>query len=290
MIPATFDYHRANTLAEAFAFFKEYGKASKYMSGGHSLLPMMKLRFATPEHIIDIGKIEGMSYVREERGTLKIGALTTDSQIEDDSLLQEKYPVFADVSRLIADPSVRNFATIGGNIAHGDAANDQPAVMIALRANLIVQNPKGKSRTIAIDDFFKGFYNTALEAGEILTEIQIPATQANSSAAYHKIERKVGDYATAGVAVALTMDKNGKCEQAGLGLTNLSSVPIRVSRAEEFLQGKQLTENVMAEAADICAQDCKPNADLRGSVEYKRALTKELTIRQIKRVLQRIGA
>jgi len=164
MIPAKFNYHKATTLQEAIALSQELGEEAKYMSGGQSLLPMMKLRFATPEHIIDISKIEGLSYIKEEGEFLKIGALTTQSEMEHDALLKNSYPIFGDAIRLTADPSVRNCGTIGGNIAHGDAANDQPAIMLALRATIMAQGPDGE-RSIPIDEFFHGFYMTALEAG-----------------------------------------------------------------------------------------------------------------------------
>ena len=288
MIPANFDYHPASTLSEAFSLFQKYGDEAKYMSGGHSLLPMMKLRFATPKHVIDISPIEGLSYVKEEKGMLKIGALTTETELEHNDLLKKKYPIFGDVSKLIADPAVRNFATVGGNIAHGDAANDQPSVMIAHRATLVAEGPKGK-RTIEIDDFFKGFYTTALEPAEILVELQLPEAQPRASSAYHKIERKVGDYATAGAAVYLELDKKHVCQQAGIGLTNVSSVPMRAARAEDLLRGKEITPDIMEEAGDICAKDCSPASDLRGSESYKRAVTKEIVIRMIKKTLERIG-
>lgn len=287
MIPSAFDYHAASTLEQAFSLYQEHGEEAKYMSGGHSLLPMMKLRFATPRHIIDISGIEGLSYIKEEGDLLKIGALTTETELEQNALLQQKYPIFSDVSKLIADPSVRNFATVGGNIAHGDAANDQPAVMIAHRAQVIAEGRKGR-RSIGIDQFFKGFYTTALEPGEILVELQLPKAEPGSSSAYHKIERKVGDYATSGVAVYLKLDSRGLCQQAGIGLTNVSSVPMRATRAEEILKGREVTADVIQEAGDICAQDCDPASDLRGSEAYKRAVTKELVIRMMEKALQRI--
>ncbi len=289
MIPATFEYHVASTLKDAYSVFEKYGDEAKYMSGGHSLLPMMKLRFATPKHIIDISKIEGLSYVKEEGGFLKIGGLTTDAEIEKNTLLKEKYPIFADVSKLIADPAVRNFATVGGNIAHGDAANDQPAVMIAHRAKVIAQGKKGKRRTIEIDDFFKGFFRTALKAGEILVELQIPQVKSNASSAYHKIERKVGDYATSGVAVYLELNNEGVCDKAGIGLTNVNSIPMRATGAEKLLEGNALTADLIEQAGDICAEECQPSSDLRGSEAYKRAVTKELAIRMIKKTMERIG-
>jgi len=286
MIPSGFTYHKATTLEAAFALSQELGDEAKYMSGGHSLLPMMKLRFATPEHIIDISKIAGLSYITEDNGMLKIGALTTQAELEHSELCKEKYPIFGDATKLIADPSVRNVGTIGGNIAHGDAANDHPALMLAMNAIIIAEGPDGK-REIPITEFFHGFYMTALEPSEILVEIQIPAAKTGSGGAYHKIERKVGDYATAGVAVYLELDDNGICTKAGVALTNLSAVPLKLTRAEEILVGNTITEALMDQVAEIASEDCEPESDLRGSEAYKRAVTKTITKQMLQRALER---
>ncbi len=286
MIPSNFTYHKAKSLQDAFALSTSLGEEAKYMSGGHSLLPMMKLRFATPEHIIDISKIEGLSYIKEEDNLLKIGALTTQTEMERSPLLIEKYPIFKDASKLIADPAVRNCGTIGGNIAHGDAANDQPSLMLALRANFIAEGPNGK-RAISVDEFFHGFYMTALEPSEIITEIQIPQAQKGSGSAYYKVERKVGDYATSGVAVALVLDDTGRCSQIGIGLTNVSTVPMRLSRAEELLSGQIITDALIQEAGKIASEDCEPSSDLRGSEAYKRSVTDTLTQRMLNVALER---
>ena len=286
MIPANFNYHKATSIKEAIAMSVELGEEAKYMSGGHSLLPMMKLRFATPEHIIDISKIEGLSYIKEEGDLLKIGALTTQTQMEHNSLLKEQYPIFGDAIWLTADPSVRNAGTIGGNIAHGDAANDQPALMLALRATIIAEGSDG-TKTIPIDEFFHGFYMTALEAGDILTEIQVPKAKSNSGGAYHKVERKVGDYATAGVAVHLELDDQGVCTEVGIGLTNVSAVPMRLERGEEVLRGKKITAELIEEVGAIAGEDCEPESDLRGSEAYKRAVVNTITKRMLNKALER---
>lgn len=276
MIPSNFNYHKANSLKDAFALSSSLGEEAKYMSGGHSLLPMMKLRFATPTDIIDISKIEGLTYIKEEEDFLKIGALTTQVEMERSSLIKDKYPLFKDASKLIADPAVRNCGTIGGNIAHGDAANDQPSLMIALRANFIVEGPNGK-RNIPVDDFFHGFYMTSLEPSEILVEIQIPKYVNGSGSAYNKVERKVGDYATSGAAVYLELDGSDHCKQIGIGLTNVSTTPMRLSRAEDLLKGKIISKQLIEEAGKIASEDCEPSSDLRGSEEYKRSVTNTLT-------------
>ena len=289
MIPQAFNYEAPTTLAGAIALLQKYGSDAKIMSGGHSLIPMMKLRLATPEHVIDISGIKGMEYIHEEGGFLKIGALTKEVALEESPLLHSKYPLITDATKMIADPSVRNLATVGGNLAHGDAANDHPAVMLALRASIVVSGPNG-DREISIDDFFLGFFTTALEADEILTEIRIPIPPAHSGGAYLKMERKVGDYATAGVAVQLSLDGGGHCTHIGIALTNVSASPMRSVRAEEALQGQILSEELIQKAATMAAQDCDPNADLRGSVAYKRSIVKTLVARAIHAAVARAGA
>ena len=289
MIPASFDYHCPSTLQEAYALSQKLGDDAKYMSGGHSLIPMMKLRFAEPGNVIDISRIPGLSHINEEDGMLKIGALTTESELEHSSLCQDKYPILIDASKLIGDPSVRNKATVGGNIAHGDAANDHPAVMLATKATVIAEGPNG-SRKIPIDDFFHGFFSTALEPHEILTEIHIPIAGAGTGSAYHKIERKVGDYAAAGVAVNLVIDSDDVVQEVGIGLTNVNSTPMRVSRAEDALKNQKLTNEIIAEAGKMAGEDCSPTEDLRGSEAYKRSITKELTIRMLMKAWERAKA
>lgn len=286
MIPAKFNYHKATSLEQAIALSQELGEEAKYMSGGQSLLPMMKLRFASPEHIIDISKIEGLSYIKEEGDLLKIGGLTTQSEMEYNELLRTSYPIFGDAIRLTADPTVRNCGTIGGNIAHGDAANDQPALMLALRATFIANGPDGE-KAIPVDEFFHGFYMTALEPGDILTEIQVPKAKKNSGGAYYKLERKVGDYATAGVAVHLELEEDGTCREVGIGLTNVSPMPMRLERGEELLRGKKITPELIEQVGTIASEDCEPDSDLRGSEAYKRSLVNTITKRMLNKALER---
>ena len=256
------------------------------MSGGHSLLPMMKLRFATPEHIIDISKIDGLSYIKEEGDFLKIGAMTTQTEMEHNALLKENYPIMGDAIWLTADPSVRNVGTIGGNIAHGDAANDQPALMLAMRATVVAEGADG-TKSIPIDEFFHGFYMTALEPSDVLTEIQIPKAKKGSGGAYHKVERKVGDYATAGVAVHMELDDNGVCQQIGIGLTNVSAVPMRLERGEELLRGQKITDDLIAQVGQVASEDSEPESDLRGSEAYKRSIINTITKRMLNKALER---
>ena len=240
MIPPPFDYHAPGSLEEALALLGELDDA-KVMSGGQSLLPMLKLRLATPANIVDIGRIPGLDSISEEGGFLRIGALVTETALEGDATVAARYPILLDTAKVIADPLVRNRATICGNVAHGDPANDHPATMLALRATMVATGPDGE-RTIGVDDFFHGLFMTALAPGEILTEIRIPSPGEGSGGAYLKLERKVGDYAVAGVAVQLTLDDDGKVTQAGIGLTNLGFAPIRASAAEEVLTGAHLVE------------------------------------------------
>jgi carbon-monoxide dehydrogenase medium subunit len=285
MIPQAFEYDAPSTLDEAIALLQRHGEEAKILSGGHSLIPMMKLRFATPERLIDINNIPGLDYIRESGGYLRIGALTRESALEHSELLGRKYPIFGDVSKLIADPQVRNLGTLGGNLAHGDAANDHPAVMLALRAEIEATGPQGK-RLIPIDEFFFGFYMTALQHGEILTEVRVPIPAPRSGGAYHKMERKVGDYATAGVAAQITLDQNDVCQYIGIGLTNVNPTPLRAERSEAELLGQKLTPERIARAAQQASEDCNPSADLRGDEDYKRHIVKVL----VNRVLQKAAA
>lgn len=289
MIAADFNYEAPTTLEEAIALLQKYGDEAKILSGGHSLIPMMKLRFASPENIIDINNIPGLSDINMDGDTLRIGALVRESQLEHAELLKSHFPIFGDVTKLIADPQVRNMGTIGGNLAHGDAANDHPAVMLALNATVVATGPEGR-RSIPIDEFFMGFYMTALAPDEILTEIQIPLPAAGTGSAYHKLERKVGDYATAGVAVQLTLDANGVVTYAGIGLTNVNPLPMRAERSEAALLGKTLTDDVIAEAAQYASEDCNPSTDLRGDEEYKRAMVGVLVKRMIHKAAERAVA
>ena len=286
MIPALFDYSAPSTLDEALQLLNELGDEAKILAGGHSLIPMMKLRFAEPEHLIDLGNIPDLAYVKFEEGLMKIGAMTREVEVEDSAEVGKYFPIIHDVAKLIADPQVRNFGTLGGNLAHGDAANDHPAIMIALGAELEITGLEGK-RTVPIDEFFYGFYTTAIEEGEILTEIRVPLPEGKFGNAYHKTERKVGDYATGGVAVQLLLGDDGICTQAGIGLTNVNPVPLRASRSEEALVGTKVDDEAIEKAAQYASEDCNPSNDLRGDEDYKRRIIKVLTKRMIKKSLER---
>jgi carbon-monoxide dehydrogenase medium subunit len=286
MIPAVFEYLRPQTIPEAIGFLRRYGDDAKILSGGQSLIPMMKFRLARPAYLIDINRISGLSYIREEGGYLRIGGLTREADLETSSLIKSKYPILADTSRVIADPQIRNLATVAGNLAHGDPANDHPATMLALRAEIVAIGPKGE-RVLPVDGFFVTLFTTQLEHDEIVTEIRVPVPPAHSGGAYFKLERKVGDFATAGVAAQLTVDGGGACQRAGIGLTNVGATPIRATKAEELLRGKKLDETTVGVAAQLAAEEAQPSSDLRGPEEYKRGLVKELTRRSLKRAYER---
>jgi len=289
MIPASFDYSAPSTLEEALKLLQEIGDEAKILAGGHSLIPMMKLRFAEPEHLVDLNNIPGLSDVSMDASTLTIGAMAREVDVEDSEEVASVFPIFKDAAKLIADPQVRNFGTIGGNLAHGDAANDQPAVMIALNAELEITGLDGK-RNVGIDEFFYGFYMTAIQEGEILTEIRIPVPAGKSGNAYTKLERKVGDYATAGVAVQLVLDDDGTCTYAGIGLTNVNPLPLRAERSQEALVGTKIDDTAIEAAAQFASEDCNPSDDLRGSEDYKRRVVKALTKRMINLALERAQA
>jgi aerobic carbon-monoxide dehydrogenase medium subunit len=288
MIPASFEYLRPKTLPEAIGLLQQYGDDAKILSGGQSLIPMMKLRLARPGYLVDINRITGLSHIKEEGGYLKIGGLTREAELEASSLVRAKYPIIIDTAHVIADPQVRNLATVGGNLAHGDPANDHPATMVALGAQVVATGAKGE-RVIPIEDFFLTLFSTALQHDEILTEIRIPIPPPRSGGAYLKLERKVGDFATAAVAVQLTLDDKGACQKVGIGLTNVGPTPVKARKAEDFLRGKKLDEANIAQAAQLAAGEADPSADLRGPVEYKKGLVKELAKRALTRALQRAG-
>ncbi len=278
MIPPSFEYLRPKTVPEAVAMLQQHGDEAKILSGGQSLIPMMKLRLARPGFLIDI----------EEGGYLKIGGLTREAELEASPLVHSKYPILLDTAHVIADPQVRNMATVGGNLAHGDPANDHPATMVALGAQVIATGLKGE-RVIPIEDFFVSLFTTALQHEEILTEIRIPVPPARSGGAYFKLERKVGDFATAAVAAQLTLDDKGTCQKVGIGLTNVGPTPVKARKAEEFLRGKKLDEANIKQAAQLAADQSAPSPDLRGPVEYKKGLVKELAKRALTRALERAG-
>jgi carbon-monoxide dehydrogenase medium subunit len=289
MIPAPFDYHRPGTLDEAIGLLARYGESAKVLSGGMSLLPTLKLRLGAPAHLVDINRIPGLDYVKEEKGVLRIGAGTRQAALERSELVRSRYPLLADAVPLIADPLVRNRATFAGNLANGDPANDCPAIAIALGAELVAKG-RGGERTIPANRFYKALYTTDLKPDEILVEVRIPTPPAKSGGAYRKLKRKTGDYAMAAVAVQLHLNANGTVARAGIALTNAGPTPVEAVKAMEFLRGKTPDEKTIAETAMLAAQAGSPSADRRGTPEYKREMARVLAGRALRAALERTRA
>jgi carbon-monoxide dehydrogenase medium subunit len=285
MIPASFDYHAPKTLDEAIALLGRLGDTAKILAGGQSLIPAMRFRLAAPDTLVDISRIRDLAYVEERGDHLAIGAMTREHALEDSPVVAASYPLLLDTAKVIADPLVRNKATVGGNLAHADPANDHPATMLAYGAQVVARGAAG-TRTIGIDDLFVGLFETSLKPGEILTEIRIPKPGKSSGGAYLKIERKVGDYAVAAVAVQLEL-AGAAVQSIRIGLTNVSSVPMRAKNAEAALAGKHPTDDVLEAAGKAAAAECDPSADLRGQIDYKRDLVRVLTKRAVRRAIER---
>ncbi len=288
MIPAPFDYHRAGTLDEAIGLLSRYGADAKVLSGGMSLLPTLKLRLGAFGHIVDISRIPDLEYVKEEKGVVRIGAGTRQCVLERSEVIKAKFGALADAVPLIADPLVRNRGTIGGNVANGDPANDGPAIVIALGAELVARGPKGE-RTIPASRFYKDLYTTDLRADEILVEIRLPAPPAKSGSAYRKLKRKTGDFAAAAVAARLGLDAKGTVQSAGIALTNVGPTPIEAAEAQKYLVGKAPDEKAIAETAKLAAKAASPSADRRGSTEYKQEMVRVLCGRALQSALARAG-
>jgi len=288
MIPAAFDYHCPKSLDEAVGLLARYGDGAKVLSGGMSLLPVLKLRLGSFAHLVDIGRISGLDYIKEDGGFLKIGAVTRQATLERSELIRSKCAVLADAVPLIADPLVRNRGTIGGNVANGDPGNDQPAIMLALGATFIVRGNKGE-RTIAANQFYTGFFTTALAPDDILIEIRIPLPPARSGGAYVKLKRKVGDFAAAAAAVQLTLDAKGAVERCAIALTNAGPTPLEAADAARSLIGKIPDDKSIAEASHLAAAKSAPSADRRGSVEYKREMARVMVVRALHKAVERAG-
>jgi carbon-monoxide dehydrogenase medium subunit len=284
MIPPNFDYAVPTSLAEAVSLLQANPDA-KILAGGHSLVPLMRFRLAAPALLVDLNRLSDLAYIREAGDWLTIGAMTRESALDHSALVRERYPLLHDTTRMVADPLVRNLATLGGNLAHADPANDHPAAMLAYEAQVVAVGPGGE-RVIPCTEFFVDLFTTSLAPDEILTEVRIPAPVAGSGGAYEKLERKVGDFATAAVAVQLTL-ADGKIASAGIGLTNVGPVPIKATAAEAALTGQAPDDAVLRQAAALAAEAAPPSADPRGSVEYKRSLVKTLALRALRRAVAR---
>lgn len=285
MIPPAFDYHAPRSIGEALSLLSSLGEDAKILAGGHSLLPMMKLRFAQPGALIDINRIPELRGIKEEGGKIRIGAMTTENELIASKLLQDRLPLLVEAALLIADPQVRNRGTIGGDIAHGDPGNDHPAIAMALDAVFVLQGPKGERQVKAVD-FFHGTYMTELAENEILTAIVIEPFASGTGYAYQKLKRKTGDWATAGAAVVLRMS-GGKVTHASIGLTNVAPTALRASAAEAALVGKPVNDATLDAVVKAVRAVCDPAEDLRGDAEYKTAMAGEMTKRAIQAAASR---
>ena len=285
MIPPGFDYHAPRSVADAIRLLGQLGSDAKLLAGGHSLLPMMKLRFAQPAHLIDLNRIDALRGIREEGATIVIGAMTVENELIASTLLQTRLPLLPEAAKQIADPQVRNRGTIGGDIAHGDPGNDHPAITMALDATLVLEGPKGK-RSVKADGFFHGTYMTDMAEDEILTEIRIPAFAPKTGYAYEKLKRKTGDWATAAAAVVLRMD-GGKVSYVRIALTNVAPTALRATDAEAALLGQPLTEATIAIAAAKAMAITDPAEDLRGDRDYKTAMAGQMVKRALAKAATR---
>jgi aerobic carbon-monoxide dehydrogenase medium subunit len=281
-VPAQFDYEVATSVEEAIELLQRHGPEARLLAGGHSLIPMMKLRLAFPEVLIDIHELDGdLRFVREDDGTLRVGALARHKDLLESPVVRERYTLLADAEKFIADPLVRNMGTVGGSFAHADPSEDLPAAFVALGAEVVVRGPNGE-RTIAVEDLATGPFETAIEPDEILTEARVPRAPYGSS--YFKVERRAGDYASAALGVALWMNEE-EIEDARIGMCGVGSTTLRAREAEEVLRGQKPDEELYKRAAERAAQECDPPDDARGTPEYKRDLVRVLVVRAMEQAV-----
>jgi carbon-monoxide dehydrogenase medium subunit len=280
MIPRPFEYHAPTSVDAALALLATHGGEAKLLAGGHSLLPMMKLRFAEPAHLVDLNRIPSLRGIRLEGNHIRIGAMTTENDLVWSPLLAEHCPLLVETARLISDPQVRYRGTLGGDIAHGDPGNDHPAVMLCLGASFVLQGRQGE-RIVAADGFFVGTYATAIEPEEILTEIRIPVPGKDSGSCYAKLKRKTGDFATAAAAVLMKLDGENVLD-VSIALTNVGATALKATAAEDALRRRPLTDSAIDAAARLAMSICDPVEDLRGSVSYKIAMAGEMTRRALR--------
>jgi carbon-monoxide dehydrogenase medium subunit len=282
--PAPFEYQRATSVDGAIASLERLGPEARVIAGGHSLLPMMKLRLAQPEHLIDINDLHELAYIREEGATIRIGALTRHVDLLKSDLLAKHFPLFRDAEQVIADPVVRNRGTIGGSLCQADAAEDLSAVCSAAKAHVMIRGSGGE-REVDMADFHVGPYMTAVGAGELLTEVRLPLFSGAGSA-HEKVERRAGDWAIAAASAGVWIE-GGKLRQVGIALSAVGLTTIHLTRAEDLLRGQAPSEELFAQAREIAADDCSPSADGRGPVDYKRHLAGVLTERALRRATER---
>jgi len=282
--PAVFEYERATSVDGAIASLERLGSEARVIAGGHSLLPMMKLRLANPEHLIDINDLTELSYIREQEGEIRIGAMTRHVDLLRSDLLAQHFPLFRDAETVIADPVVRNRGTIGGSLCQADAAEDLSAVCAAAKASVVIRGSGGE-RVVSMDGFHVRPFTTAVGAAEILTEVRLPV-RPDGGSAHEKVERRAGDWAIAAASAAVWM-QDGTIGDAGIALSAVGLTTIHVTRAEDLLRGKAPSDELFAEAGAIASEDCSPTSDGRGPVDYKRHLAGVLTQRALRRATAR---
>jgi len=287
MIPGPFSYHRPATVADAIKLLSSLGDEARPLAGGHSLVPMMKLRLATPAHLVDLHGIDGLKGIRRDGNKIVIGAMTTQHELLASGEIKKSLPILQETALLIADPQVRYRGTLGGNVANGDPGNDMPALMLTLGARYQLQGPNG-ARDVVASDFYQGAYFTALEPGEILSSVSIPVPAAGHGYAYEKLKRKVGDYATAAAAVVLTM-LGGKVASCAIGLTNLHETPLLATDAAKAVIGTSLDQATLKKAAAAAEAIMSPAADARGPVEYRKHVGGIMVMRALQRAASRAG-
>jgi carbon-monoxide dehydrogenase medium subunit len=285
--PAAFDYSAPETLEEALEQLAQRGDDAKVLAGGQSLIPLLKLRFAAPGVLVDINRVGGLDTLAEDGGSLRIGALVRHKQCERSELLRSRWPLLADTARLVSDPIVRNLGTVCGSVAHADPQGDWGSALIAAGAEVVVRSAKGE-RTLPLAGFFQGPFTTQLEPTEIVTDVRVPDPGARSGGAYHKLERKVGDFATAGVAVQLSLD-DGRIGRAGIALTGVGATNIHATEAEQSLAGAEPSDEAIRSAAELAAKAAQPHDDLRGTAAYKRQVVRVFTERGLRRALDLAG-
>jgi carbon-monoxide dehydrogenase medium subunit len=288
MYPAAFEYHAPGTVKDALKLLDKLDDA-KILAGGHSLVPMMKLRLAQPKHLIDLRKVTGLGGIKEAKGVIEVGAMATHWEVESSTVLKAKAPVVAETAAVIGDPAVRNKGTIGGSLAHADPAADMPATAIALGFEFVCEGPKGK-RTVKVDDWFKGLMETAIKDNELLTQIRIPVWPAGSGSCYMKFPHPASRFAVVGVCAAVTVDKNGACTRASVGVTGAGTRAVRAKGVEAALTGKTLDAATIEAAAQKAAEGVDVQADLQGSVEYKSHLCRVFARRALEAALKRAQA